>query len=68
MLCLFSKTKTQNKIDLISLLEKHFYPLKEKHRWGSSPYYFLAGVNKVHPSYIQDLTKDLDFDVNDKYL
>lgn len=62
----FLKPKTQNKIDLISLLEKHFYPLKEKHRWGSSPYYFLAGVNKVHPSYIQDLTNDLDFDVNDK--
>ena len=38
---------TENKIDLISLLEKHFYPLKEKHKWGSSPYYFLAGVNKV---------------------
>jgi 4-hydroxy 2-oxovalerate aldolase len=62
----FLKPKTQNKIDLISLLEKHFYPLKEKHKWGSSPYYFLAGVNKVHPSYIQDLTKDLDFDVSDK--
>ncbi len=62
----FLKPKTENKIDLISLLEKHFYPLKEKHKWGSSPYYFLAGVNKVHPSYIQDLTKDPDFDVNDK--
>ncbi len=62
----FLKLKTQNKIDLISLLEEHFYPLKEKHKWGSSPYYFLAGVNKVHPSYIQDLTKDSDFDVNDK--
>jgi 4-hydroxy 2-oxovalerate aldolase len=62
----FLKQETQNKIELISLLEKHFYPLKDKHKWGSSPYYFLAGVNKVHPSYIQDLTKDLDFDVNDK--
>ena len=62
----FLKPKTQNKIELISLLEKHFYPLKDKHKWGSSPYYFLAGVNKVHPSYVQDLTKDSDFDVNDK--
>ena len=62
----FLKQETQNKIELISLLEKHFYPLKDKHKWGSSPYYFLAGVNKVHPSYVQDLTKDSDFDVNDK--
>ena len=27
---------------------------------------FSSRVNKVHPSYIQDLTKDPDFDVNDK--
>ena len=62
----FSKLKTEKKVELITLLENYFYPLKNKHKWGSSPYYFLAGVNKVHPSYIQDLTKDLDFDVNDK--
>lgn len=62
----FSKLKTEKKVELITLLENYFYPLKNKHKWGSSPYYFLAGVNKVHPSYIQDLTKDLDFNVNDK--
>lgn len=62
----FLKLKTQSKVDLISLLEKHFYPLKDRHKWGSNPYYFLAGVKKVHPSYIQDLTKELDLDVNDK--
>lgn len=62
----FSNLKTENKIELVELLEKFFYPLKEKHNWGSSPYYFLAGMNKVHPLYIQDITKDSDFDVNDK--
>jgi 4-hydroxy 2-oxovalerate aldolase len=62
----FSNLETENKIELVKLLENFFYPLKEKHNWGSSPYYFLAGMNKVHPLYIQDVTKDRDFDVNDK--
>ena len=62
----FSNLETENKIELVKLLENYFYPLKEKHNWGSSPYYFLAGMNKVHPLYIQDITKDRDFDVNDK--
>ena len=41
--------------DLIKLLENHFYPIQDKYKWGSNPFYFLAGKYNIHPSYLQDM-------------
>lgn len=50
---------------LINLLEKHFYPIQEKYKWGSNPYYFLAGKYNIHPSYLQDMIENDKFSRKD---
>ena len=42
-----------NYSDLIGFNLKHLDKLKYEKKWGSNPFYFLAGKNKIHPSYIQ---------------
>jgi len=51
--------------DLINLLENHFYPIQEKFKWGSNPFYFLAGKYNIHPSYLQDMIENDKFDRKD---
>ena len=51
--------------DLIKLLENHFYPIKDKYKWGSNPFYFLAGKYNIHPSYLQDMIENDKFDRKD---
>ena len=34
---------------LINLLEEYFYPIQEKYKWGTNPFYFLAGKYNIHP-------------------
>ena len=43
---------------LIELVEKDFEPLQKIYNWGSNPYYFLAGMKNIHPSYVQDLLQN----------
>ena len=50
---------------LIELLEKHFYPIQEIYKWGSNPYYFLAGKYNIHPSYLQDMIENDKFSRKD---
>lgn len=51
--------------NLIKLLEDYFNPIQEKYKWGSNPYYFLAGKYNIHPSYLQDMLESGKFDRND---
>ena len=44
-----------NPENLINILNKHFYSLKEIYKWGSNFYYYLAAINKIHPTYIQEM-------------
>mgnify|MGYP001491892973 CR=1 FL=1 len=44
--------------DILSLNEIHFKKLKENYKWGSNPYYYLTGLNKIHPSYVQTLLQN----------
>ncbi len=43
---------------LMSIIDSVFLPLKEKYRWGSSPYYYLSGMYGVHPTYVQQMISD----------
>ena len=47
---------------LINLLEEYFYPIQEKYKWGTNPFYFLAGKYNIHPSYLQDMIENDKFD------
>ena len=33
--------------------------MKNKYKWGTNPYYFLAGQHKIHPTFIQSMLNDL---------
>ena len=45
-------------LPLIDLIQNEFSTLKEKYKWGSSPFYYLSGKNKIHPTYIQNMLND----------
>jgi 4-hydroxy 2-oxovalerate aldolase len=62
-----SKNDVKKNTQIVELIENHFSHLKEKYKWGSNPFYFLSALNKVHPSYIQDMEKDNLFSSFDKF-
>ena len=43
---------------LFELIRKHFKPLQNFYGWGTNPFYYLAGLNGIHPTYIQEMLKD----------
>ena len=59
--------KNNNLINLFNLIKKYFEPLKKKYRWGSNPFYYFAGLNSIHPTYVQEMLSDDLFDNEDIY-
>lgn len=49
------ESSTYKKIKKIS---KDFLKLKKKYKWGTNQYYYLSGLHKIHPTYIQMLLSD----------
>src|SRR5690606_29386878 len=47
-----------NVAPLFGLISRHLQPLQQRHGWGTNPYYFLAGVHGIHPTYIQEMLAD----------
>ena len=54
-----------NFIPLLTLIRKHFKPMKDLHGWGCNPYYFLSGKYGIHPSYVQEMIGDSRFNEED---
>lgn len=52
-------------IPLLELIDTYFKPLQEKCGWGKNPYYFLAGMYGIHPSYIQEMQADSRYSTSD---
>jgi 4-hydroxy 2-oxovalerate aldolase len=50
---------------LLGLIHKSFGPLKDQYKWGSNPYYYLAGKYAIHPSYIQEMLSDSRYSEED---
>ena len=48
-------SKKVNIIPLLELIDKHFKPLMDKYKWGTNPFYFLAGMHGIHPTFIQTM-------------
>ena len=57
--------KRENLINLLNLIKNHFEPLKEKYKWGSNPYYYFAGLNSIHPTFVQEMLSDTGFNPED---
>jgi 4-hydroxy 2-oxovalerate aldolase len=47
--------KNENLVQLLNLIKKYFEPLKERYKWGSNPFYYYAGLNSIHPSFVQEM-------------
>ena len=65
-----TKGINDNSIDflpLIDLVQNEFFNLKQKYKWGSNPFYYLSGKNKIHPSYIQNMLEDSSYRNEDIY-
>lgn len=54
-----------NLVPLMTLIRKHFGPMKEHYGWGTNPYYYLAGKYGIHPTYIQEVLGDARYDEED---
>ena len=49
------------------MIKKYFEPLKRKYKWGSNPFYYFAGLNSIHPTFVQEMLSDSRFDPEDIY-
>ena len=59
--------KNKDIIPLLNLIKKYFAPLKEKYKWGSNPFYYFAGLNSIHPSFVQEMLSNDSFTPEDIY-
>ncbi len=48
----------QSYLKLFKIIKKYFKPMQNYYGWGMNPYYFLAGQNGIHPTYIQEMLQD----------
>ena len=42
-------------------IESDFKKLQTKYQWGTNPFYFLAGMHGIHPTFIQGMLNDIRF-------
>lgn len=59
------RKQSPNLVPLMTLIRKHFGPMKENYGWGTNPYYYLAGKHGIHPTYIQEMLGDSRYDEED---
>lgn len=57
--------KDINLVPLIKLVNEDFMPMKNKYKWGSNIFYYLAGQYSIHPSYIQSMLSDYRYQEED---
>jgi len=50
---------------IMVLIANSFKPMKEKYGWGTNPFYYLSGINSVHPTYVQEMMSDTRYNEED---
>jgi 4-hydroxy 2-oxovalerate aldolase len=56
------RKRRANLVPLMALIRKQFGPMKAECRWGTNPYYYLAGKYRIHPTYIQEMLGDARYE------
>lgn len=59
------RARPANLVPLMTLIRKHFGPMKERYGWGTNSYYYLAGKYGIHPTYVQEMQGDARYDEED---
>lgn len=49
----------------LKLAAEEFTPLKQRYQWGESLYYRIAAKHSIHPSYVQNMLQQENFDPAD---
>lgn len=49
------KKNIYNALPLVDLVNNYFLKLKNIYKWGTNAYYFMSGMNGIHPTYIQEM-------------
>jgi 4-hydroxy 2-oxovalerate aldolase len=49
---------------IFSLALREFTELQSRYKWGSSIYYYLSAVHRIHPIYIQEMLDDKRYSVD----
>jgi 4-hydroxy 2-oxovalerate aldolase len=57
--------QSPNLVPLMSVIRRHFDPMRTHYGWGTNPYYYLAGKYGIHPTYIQEMLGDERYDDED---
>ena len=52
-------------VPLLPIVTGDFADLQRKFGWGASVYYFLSAAHNIHPTYIQEMTKDGRYTVDE---
>ena len=58
------KKYLKQKSDLLPLLDfisNEVESLRLKYKWGTNPFYYLSGIKKIHPTFIQTMLGDKSF-------
>ena len=42
-------------LPILKVINNHFDKMKEFYKWGTNPFYHLAGKYSIHPTYIQEM-------------
>ncbi|MCT0224367.1 aldolase [Synechococcus sp. CS-1328] len=59
------RVRRANLVPLMTLIRKHFAPMKAKFGWGTNPFYYLAGKYGIHPTYVQETMGDARYSEED---
>ena len=52
-------------VPLLPIVTGDFADLQRTYGWGASVYYFLSAAHNIHPTYIQEMTKDGRYTVDE---
>lgn len=52
-------------VPLLSVVTDDFAALQRRYGWGTSAYYFMSAAHGIHPTYIQEMTKDGRYSVDE---
>ena len=42
-------------LPILKIIDKYFEKMKAFYKWGTNPFYHLAGKYSIHPTYIQEM-------------
>ena len=50
---------------LLDVINKFFEPLKNEYMWGDNTYYYISANKSVHPTYVQEIIDNKNYNTNE---